>query len=167
MELKTILKQCPDFQQWVEDKKPGPASLSVLTEFSDTKTLQEVLNWIGQHRPSHSQGVQILELAGELLLMGTSLNTLFETTSNPESLLKQLKILRYPLTLKQDEKKSQIVQSLPWPRQMKGRWVRQNDRTGLEVQFRSFSLKDLKQKIKNLQHIYSQLEQKGNNLWSS
>ena len=167
MELKNILEQFPDFQQWVENKKPGPASLSLLMEFSDTKTLQVILNWIGRHRPSHSQGIQILELAGELLLMGTPLDTLFETTTNLENLLKQLKLLRYPMASKQEEQKSKIIQSLSWPRQMKGRWIRQNDLSGLEIQFRCFSIKDLKQKIQGLEHIYNQLEKKGNNLWGS
>ena len=167
MKIKDVLKQFPDFEKWVKDKKLEFASLSLLTELSDIQIAQPLLAWISRNRPSHSQGIQILEMTGELLLMGRSLNALFETTQNPEDLLKNLKQLRYPLTSGQEEQKTKIVKALPWPKQMKGRWIRQNDKTGLEVQFRCFSMKDFKQKIQNLQHIISELEEKRNDLWSS
>ena len=166
MKINDILKQFPDFEQWVKDKKLDFASLSLLTEFSDIQTIQTLLAWISRNRPSHSQGIQILELAGELLLMGSPLDALFETTQTTEDLLKNLKKRRYPLSSKKEEDKAHIIQSLPWPKQMKGRWIRQNDKTGLEVQFRCFSMKDFKQKIQNLQHVISEIEEK-NNLWNS
>lgn len=166
MKITDILKQFPDFQQWVKDKKLTSSHLSPLTEFSDIQRLQALLNWIGRNRPSHSQGVQILELAGELLLMGISLDAAFETTQNPEILLKKLKKLRHPLASTEEERKSNIVQALSWSKQMKGRWIRQNDRTGLEVQFQCFSMKEFKQKIQNLQHIVRQMEEQKKNPWN-
>ena len=167
MELKKILTQFPDFQKWVKERKLDSGHLSLLTELSDKKKLPSLLNWISKNKPSHSKGIQIMELAGELLLMGSSLDDIFETTQRPEDLLKQLKKLRYPLTSKQEEQKTKKVQNLPWPRQMKGRWIRQNDRTGLEIQFQCFSMKEFKQKIQNLQYVADQIEKKEPDLWNS
>lgn len=167
MKINDILKQFPDFEQWVKDKKLDFSGLSLLTEFSDTQKPQALLNWISQNRPSHSQGIQILELAGELLLMGRPLNAILETAQNSEDLLRSLKQLRYPLTSGQEEKKTKIVRALPWPKHMKGRWIRQNDKTGLEVQFQCFSMKEFKQKAQSLQHIINEIEEKGNSLWNS
>ncbi|MCY4512678.1 MAG: hypothetical protein OXB86_03210 [Bdellovibrionales bacterium] len=167
MKLKKILTQFPNFHQWVKDRKLDPGHLSLLTEFSDIQKLQPLLTWINKNNPTHSKGLQILEMAGELLLMGTSLDTIFDAAQNPEELLKQLKKLRYPLTSKQEEQKTKRVQNLPWPRQMKGRWIRQNDKTGLEIQFQCFSMKEFKQKIQNLQHIADQMEEEEPDLWNS
>ena len=166
MKINDILKQFPDFQQWVKNKKLTAFHLSLLTEFSDMQILQALLSWIGRNRPSHSQGVQVLELAGELLLMGIPLDAVFETSQKPEILLKKLKKLRHPLASKKEEQKANIVQAFPWPEQMNGRWIRQNDRTGLEVQFRCFSTKEFKQKIQSLQHIVRHMEEKKQNPWS-
>ena len=165
MEIDTILKQFPDFQRWMKDKKLASSHLSLLTEFSDIQALQTLLSWIGWNRPSHSQGIQILELAGELLLMGVSLNTAFEATEKPEILLKNLKKLRHPLASNKEEQKTRMIQALPWAEQMKGRWIRQNDRTGLEIQFRCFSIKEFKQKIQSLQHIIQEMEEKKKDPW--
>ena len=166
MKINDMLKQFPDFQQWVKDKKVTTSHLSLLTEFSDTQTPQSLLNWIGRNQPSHSQGIQMLELAGELLLMGITLNDTFETTQTPEILLQKLKTLRHPLASKKEEQKTKMIQALPWSKHMKGRWIRQSDRTGLEVQFRCFSMKELKQKIQSLQHIVQQMEEKKKNPWN-
>ncbi len=153
MDLSQILNQSPHFKSWVENKKLNPKELSILTEFSKMDSIQPILKWIGKNQPSHSQGSQILELSGELLLMGKSLKTLFEQESNSKFLLKKLKDLRQPLSAKQDKMRSQIVKNLPWSSFIKGKWVRKNDRGFLEVSFQSSSLKDLEQKIKNLEQI--------------
>lgn len=167
MKLKKILTQFPDFQKWVKNRKSDFSHLSLLTEFSDLQKLQSLLNWISKNNPSHSKGIQTLELAGELLLMNVSLDAIFNTTQNPEELLKQLKKLRHPIASEQEERRSKIVQNLPWQRHTKGRWIRQNDKTGLEVQFQCFSMKEFKQKLQNLQHIAEQMEKEAPDLWNS
>ena len=161
MNLKENNPAFPSFNQWQKDKKLP--HLSILTELKDHKSLSLLLNWLGEHRPTHSQGLEILQLSGELLLMGKNLDSLFKQTTQAEKLLLKLRQLRNPLSSQKMELKSRLIQDLPWLPQIKGRWVRQNDSTGLEIQFKSFSLKDLQQKIKNLNKVYDEIEKK--KLW--
>ena len=97
MELSKILTQYPEFQNWALDKKMESKELDILTEISESKTLNPVLNWIVQYSPSHSLGFQILELSGELLLLNHDLTSLFKTENNPRVLIQKLKELRYPI----------------------------------------------------------------------
>ena len=166
MDLSQILNQSPDFKSWVENKKLSARELSILTEFSELDSIQMVLEWIGKNQPSHSQGAQILELSGELLLMGKSLKLLFEQELNPKLLLKKLQNLRHPLSSKRDDLRSKIIKSLPWSSFIKGKWVRENDSGYLEVSFQSSSVKDLEKKIKNLEQIKETIK-KENKLWSN
>ncbi len=166
MELPQILKHSLPFKSWVKDKKLSLRELSILTEFSKLDSIKPILEWIGQNQPSHSQGSQILELSGELLLMGKSLKILFEKEHDPKILLKKLKDLRYPLSSKQDKQRTQIIKNLPWSSFLKGRWVRNKDQGCLEVSFQSSSIKDLEQKIKNLEQIKDTIK-KEKKLWNN
>lgn len=153
MELSKIFNHAPSFKSWVENKKLNSKELTVLTEFSGFHEVQDLIDWIVQCQPSHSQGAQILELGGELLLAGKSISSLTKKEQNPKTLLKKLKILRYPLASQKDKNKEQEVKQLPWSSLMQGKWIRQGDQSGLEVSFKSFSLKDLENKIKTLETI--------------
>ena len=130
-----------------------------------TKSPAPLLEWIARHSPSHSQGAQILELGGELLLMGWELAPLLQKESSSKNLLAGLRSLRRPMASAKARQKEDVLKTLPWPRAMKGQWIRQGDQSGLEIRFQSFSLKDLGQKIKSLERIYKQLEKRSNGLW--
>ena len=158
--MKNIFQQFPDFHKWVTDKKPDPGALSLFRELSDTNKARDLLTWLGQNRPSCSLGVQILETAGELLLMGKDLSSVFKETERPERLLKKLMKLRYPQATKRDEQKAKEIQRLPWPGGIKARWFRQNDTAGLEIRFVCFSPKDFQRKIQGLDRVYEQLKKK-------
>ena len=163
--MENIFHQFPDFHKWVTDKKPDPGALSLFRELSDTNKARDLLTWLGQNRPSCSLGVQILETAGELLLMGKDLSSVFKETERPEGLLKKLMKLRYPQATQRDEEKGKQVLSLPWPGGVKARWLRQNDTSGLEVRFVCFSLKDFKRKVQGLDLVHKQMKEDGGKLW--
>ena len=140
MKISEVLKKFSNFQSWMDSKKLNQKDIDILTEFPDSKIIEPVLNWISKNQPSHSQGQQILELSGELLLMKKSINPILETEQDSKKLITLLKKLRYPVSSNQDDKNSSIVNSLPWPSSIKARWVRQNDQGSLEISFKSNSL---------------------------
>ena len=150
----------PLFCKWLEEKKLSSSELSILKQLSEEQALP-LLDWIGAHSPSHSQGVEILELSGELLLMDKLPRAVFQALQEPKALLKKLRGLRYPLTLGEDEKKFQYIKTLPWSKQLKGQWIRKNDKSGLHITFTVFSLKDFHGKIKSLETLYNQLKKEG------
>ena len=167
MELSKIFDQFPKFHRWVKDKKLSPKELAILTEFQNLSKLKPLLQWIESHKATHSQGAQILELGGELLLMNRPLSSLLFKEQKASSLIECLKKLRLSESSSRDEKKSQIVNSLDWSSSIKAQWIRQNDRGALSIHFNSFSLQDFKQKIQNLNSVYKQLDEREEKLWKS
>ena len=166
MKLSKIFDQFPKFHEWAENKKLTPKELSILTEFKNSSPIQPLIQWIEIHRPTHSQGTQILELGGELLLMDKSFHSLLSKKTKVSFFIEQLKKLRLKESSARDENKSKTVNSLPWPSSIQARWIRQGDRGALSVRFQSFSMKDLKQKIQKLESIYNQLNEKTERLWN-
>jgi len=165
MKLSEIFNRFPKFKKWADSKKLNSKELTILTELKNCHSLSSLIQWIENHKPTHSQGIQILELGGELFLMDKLFESLLTKEIQPHSLIEQLKKLRLPETYSRDKKKSQIVKSLSWPPSIQARWLRQGDRGALSVQFKSFSMKDFKQKIQKLNSIYDQLRKEPEKLW--
>ena len=156
--LAPVFKQCPGFGQWVEDKKLKASEISILTEFLPKQAPLELLKWIGRHKPSHSEGAQILELACELILMRRPVKDLLLKETKAPALLQLLRKRRFAHTSARDQQKAQAIASLPWPDSIKARWIRENDRGALSIQFKSFSLRDFRQKIQKLEAVRRELE---------
>ena len=165
MELSNIFDQFPKFYSWAENKKLQPKELSILTEFKDSSSVKPLIQWITNYKPTHSQGVQILELGGELILMNKTFDSVLLKETNAGCLINGLKKLRLPNNSARNEEKSKIVNSLDWPSSIQAKWIRQNDRGALSIQFKSFSMKDFKQKIQKLNSVYNQLNESNEKLW--
>ena len=167
MELLKIFHQFPVFYKWAKDKQLNPKDLTIVTEFKSISPLKPLIQWIESHKPTHSQGIQILELGGELLLMNKPVHSLLEKEKKAASLIEQLKKLRLAESLSRDDKKSKIVNSLAWSHAIKAKWIRQNDRGALSIHFQSFSLRDFQQKIQKLNSVYKQLSEGSEKLWKN
>ena len=165
MELSQIFKRFPAFHSWFVKKKLNLKDLSILTEFKDSLAFEPLIEWMGKREPSHFEGRQILDLGGELLLMGKPLKALLERETKAPELIESLKKLRWAETMRRDEQKSQIVKSLKGPSSIKAQWIRQNDKGALSIHFKSCSLQDLKQKIQSLNALYKQLGDGSKKLW--
>ena len=165
MELSKIFDQFPSFYYWVKEKKLNSKDLTILTEFKKTSDFKSLLQWIEKYQPSHSQGVQILDFGGELLLMNKVVEPSLLKNQKASSLIESLKKLRLATSSFRDEEKSNLVKSLAWTASIKAKWNRQNDRGALSIHFDTFSLKDFKQKIQKLNSIYDQLNQNSKKLW--
>lgn len=164
-ELSEIFKQFPHFQKWAEDKKLNSKDLTILTEFKNINSIKTLIQWIENRCPTHSEGVQILEIGGELILMNQPINSILSKESTSSSLIASLKKLRWVESSLRDEKKSKIVSQLSHSNSLKTNWVRQGDRGALSIQFKSFSMRDLKQKIQQICSIYKQLDEGKEKLW--
>ena len=163
--ISEIFNQFPIFHQWVKNKKLSERDLSILTEFKNCSSIKPLLKWIENNKPTHSQGIQILDLGGELLLMDKPLNQLLSKRQKALLLIESLKKLRKPKSSAYDEEQSKIVSKLDWTNSIKAKWIRQNDRGALSIHFNSFSMKDFKQKIQKLNSIHKSLNEDSNKLW--
>ena len=153
------------FCKWAEEKKLSSKELRILNQLPKEQA-HPLLDWIASYKPSHSQGVEILELSGELLLMECLPAEIFQSHQEPNSLLKKLRQLRYPLTLGADERKSQYIKTLSWSKKLKGQWIRKNDKSGLNISCTAFCLKDFYENIKSLERLYTQIK-KEETLWKN
>ena len=165
MKWDQIKKQYPLFFKWAEEKKLSEKEIRILKQLSEKESLP-LLSWIAEYRPSYSQGVEILELSGELLLMGQLPLDIFQNSKEPATLLQKLKKLRYPLSVGKEEERSEYLKKLPWPRGLKGKWIRWNDKSGLHIHFQAFSFRELSEKIKAMETLYKQLK-KSRKFWKN
>ena len=162
MKLELIFKEFPVFNKWAVEKKLNATHLSILTEFNQLETIKNLIHWIETHLVSHSEGVQILDLAGELLLMDKNITPLLKQHQTTTPLIKELKKLRFPNSSLSEEKKRELLNKMDLGSSIQAKWMRQKDRTGLQLQFTSFSPRDFKQKIEKLKSLYNE-----NKLWDS
>ena len=156
MKLDLIFKKFPDFHKWADEKKLNETHLSILTEFQQLEKIKNLLQWIENHLVSHSQGVQLLDLAGELLLRNQNIKPLLEKSEDSDLLIKELKKLRFPESSSREERKKELLNKLNLGKSIRAEWIREGDRTGLKIQFKSFSSKDFKQKIEKLDSLYNE-----------
>ena len=103
MDLKEIFKNHPLFHKWSFEKKLNSTDLSILTEFKNNSSFKTLIQWIEKHYVSHSEGKQILELGGELLLMKQSIQAVLQRNKQAKNLIKDLKKLRFPIYTQQQK----------------------------------------------------------------
>ena len=157
VDLYDIFYKFPEFYKWVQKKKLTSRDLSILTEIKKESQIKSLLSLIELYNPTYSEGLQILEWGGEILLMEKSIKSLASRKKTFE-LIEDLKKLRHPETSLRDEQKSQTINSLNWPSSFRAQWMRKGDRGGVSIRFEIFSLKDLKQRIQHLESVYKKLE---------
>lgn len=137
-----------EFRDWCDIKNPGINDLAVLFCFEDLASLKEVLQKIATDNLSKSQGVQALELCGELMLSGQVRQV---TESLPidsaAAWLAQLKRLRYPITTEKVNDREKKLSRLPWPKGTSAQLVRNGDRDCVELKIRAGSALDLQQQL--------------------
>ena len=105
MKLKDIFKKYPLFHKWSLEKKLNSTDLSILTEFKSAKPFKPLIEWIEKSQAvSHSEGKQILELGGELLLMNQSIQNVLQKHKQAKALITDLKKLRFPIYTQKHEK---------------------------------------------------------------
>jgi hypothetical protein len=153
----------PRFWQWCLHHHISPRDLFPLLSLSSPQALAHSLEKFYDLMLSRSTGAQILELLVECFLIGQSDIFLVSLPDNaPTSLqpsdhwLQNLKLLRFPQTLKADSEKQKYLLSLPWTKELQTRWLRQGDRSGVEVKFFAANSKELQKHVAQLNKIIDQ-----------
>ena len=83
--------------------------------------------------------------------MDKNIKPLLDKCQDASLLIKKLKKLRFPESTLREERKKEILEKLGDSVQLQ--WAREKEKTGLQVQFKSYSAKDLQQKIEKLSKL--------------
>ncbi len=159
LEILDKLPQLPvEFQNWCEARDLGARELSIIKCFSEVSGLAPLALTIAQLGASRAHGVQLLELGGELLLMGHTWQDAKPDTGTSEAWLKKLESQRRPQTHARDQQKQEALSSLPWPEFLHTRLLRQGDKASLEVKFQFSTLEEFQKKNAGLMRVQAAFE---------
>lgn len=139
------------------------APLAIATK-SDLN-LESFFKTLSQRNGSKSLSVQIFELYTDLRLMGQDEENLLLPSKeiSVDHWLLALKHLRYPQAYSADQKASEKIHSLGNTHSSIAKWVRQGDKSGIEIRFFVSQPSDLKKYSNNLEQLQIDLEK--NNPW--
>lgn len=151
--VQSFLKLSLTFQDWCTEKKVAANELAILSSFKEFDAFQKVCDFLVSNQCGKQTGIQILEIAGELILMETSIEDLLSSHLTPEAFLLSLKKRRFPNSSEKDEEQNQWIQSLGWPSSSQSKWVRRGDKAGVEVKLFFSSPLELHKNIIQLQRI--------------
>ena len=143
------------FTQWAADKKVKDSDLhftSILKSPQHQEIFKILSNQLANLRPSFSEGLSILELVTELILMGHN-EDLFLNMVNLTSWLTHLRQLRFPVTTEKDSLLKTKFENLPWPQGAKVKFERRGDRSGAEIKFFVSTSTDLTKLISALERV--------------
>lgn len=147
------------FKTWSEDKKVKQSDLVFIGALKTPVHLDlfhKVADQVLILGPSFSEGLQILELTTDLILMGHQ-EELFSHMNSFETYKTHLKSLRYPQTTKRDEDLKIKLEALPWPYGSKVKFERRGDRAGVEVKLFISSEVDLTKILASLERVKQEL----------
>ena len=143
------------FTQWATDKKMKDSDLH-FTSALKLPQHQEIFKVLTQQfaelRPSFTEGLSILELLTDLILMGHTEDLFLNSATLPSWQL-QLHHLRFPVTSKNDSLLKTKFENLPWPQGAKVKFERRGDRAGAEVKFFVSSSTDLTKLMAALERV--------------
>lgn len=147
-----MLCQWPlEIQNFLSEKGIKPFDLTILQSLplDDQLTLLSSLTSL---KLSKSSFCQMLELAGELLLMGRGSDQILGILSRPEA-LQELKAERYPRTSRQDELFKKNINTWKLPGSLQLQAQRKGDILGLELRTFLKDPSEIEKLIKNLEQV--------------
>lgn len=145
-------------KNWLELKKSGLKKTPFLgliktPEMHDQ--IEQIVDQLLQTKASFSEGIQILELSTELLLLEKK--PAYSGNSTTEW-IQNLKILRYPSSHQIQKNKEDLFLKLPWPHGSKIKFERRGDRTGVELKCFISSEVDLTKMLAALERVQTELK---------
>ncbi len=148
------------FWNWCCKHSLSPRDLTPLLSVQSPQQLSLSLDSFNELQLSRNLGAQIIELLVECFLMDNADADLFTLSQNSpasktsgDHWLQNLKTRRFPQTAKADSEKQKTLLSLPWTKDLQTRWLRQGDRSGVEVRFFAANPKELQKHVDQLQKI--------------
>ncbi len=155
----------PTFKYWLAEKKVHFSELSPIFLIRGESVEMQNLFWklvgpISELSLNKNFGIKIIELLCELILMGemeSNLSPQFRPVI-AEKWYEQLKTLRYPQTLLLEKNLREKWLTLPWPKSFNAKFIRQNDKTGIEFRVFISQEEDLKKYLTGLQMVHRELQ---------
>ncbi len=154
-----------EFRLWCETKELGARDLAPLKAIKDIQPLNEILRFLAGTNLSKSQAVQALEWSLDLVGLETPLDQILSRSEASIDWLNDLKKLRFPQSLAQDQNKSELVRKLPWPKHCQAQWLRQGDENQLEIRIQIKSLNEFNKQVEGLSNIAKPLSEIETELW--
>lgn len=142
-----------DVRDWCHTHSLSPKDLYPLTASPWTNEVAALLEKLVSLRPTRSQGAQAMELLADCVLLEKPNSAVLENSSTITDWLTHLHNLRYPKTHTSDSVRQKTLLS-GWPKVFSTRWLRQGDRSGVEVKFFVGSKKELSEKIATLSRVH-------------
>jgi hypothetical protein len=156
-----LIKECSEpFQDWIFQKQVSLNEVSIFLSLPPHKFLK-IQDEIILQKLSKSAGIQALEIAGELILMGQSQEQLIIKSNHGDEWLEHLKSLRFPRSKKQDQAAQDWLNTLPWPSKSQVKWQRKGDAAGIEIKLFATSPQELKKHITSLQRVQDIFSEQG------
>lgn len=147
------------FELWKQDKKVQPNdlifTLALKTDYQ-RELFDKLARTLADLSPSYSEGLNMLELFTDLILMDYS-EALFMYTDNLDTWKTYLRNLRYPMTTHHDEVLKSKLDNLIWPPGTKTKFERRGDRAGIEVKFFISSKADIVKLMASLERIQAEI----------
>lgn len=152
-----------NFLNWLHQKAIAAQDLAPLHAL-DVERLHSYFEPILMARPSKTEGIQILELLVDLILLEKSESLLQEALKGPTAnlVLKNLKELRYPQTAARDQQQAQ--NQLNWPGQVTAKFQRRGDRSGYDLHFFASHPSELKKTLQQLEKVAEEWKSQSQNL---
>ena len=149
-----------DFNTWSIEKKLKDSDLifkkSIKSDFHN-ELFNKLANQMAILNPTFAEGLQILEILTDLILMGHD-EVLFENSKNLDLWKACLKKLRYPQTYNRDEDLKTKLEKLPWPYGSKVKFERRGDRAGVELKVFLSSETDLTKILASLERVKEEMK---------
>ncbi len=150
---------------WAAEKKVKESDLPFVQLLKTTPQqliYQQLANKIATLRPSYSEGLSVLELVAELILLGYQKELFFhlDTLKGYKDFIRKI---RYPLTTSQDDLLKIKFKNLPWPQGSKVQFERRGDRAGVEFKFFVSSQTDISKLIAALERVQAEMKMDLNN----
>lgn len=149
-----------DFDTWSVEKKIKDSDLifkkSIKSDYH-SELFKKLANQMALLNPTFAEGLQILELLTDLILMGHD-EDLFINSEDLSAWKISLKKMRYPQTNERDEELKNKFEKLPWPHGSKIKFERRGDRAGVELKIFLSSETDLTKALASLERVKDEMK---------
>lgn len=151
--LHRLLDVPENMQIWIEEKDLAFRDLMILLSFDSLKNLHPCFTFLTERQCSKSEGVKILELYGELILLDRDAHTTLSVATTAADAIKGLEFLRYPMRKSLQNVLEEKLKSVQMPLRTQARLLTQGDETALELKLQAKSPEDLKKRLESLQKM--------------
>ncbi len=125
---------------------------------ANTKNFKALLEFLPRLNPSRQIAMKTLEYFIDL--SDPQLLEQILKFSNAEKLSEFMYTKRFPEISKRDDEHRKKTLMFPWPSHVKAQWIRQGDRSGIEIRFIGFDAQDLNKKISALNNVKESFQDK-------